>query len=585
MPSYIQLFQSSSFSNSEGTGSVNMGVNLSKQLTLTDQSGNVTIIGAGGGSIDTGSLVTTASFNAFTSSIQGQVNSLQSVTSSYVTNSQTSSMSVATASFASTASYVQNAQTASYVLNAISSSYASTASYVKNAQTASYLNTLNQDLIFNGNLTLNGTASIAYLNVTYESASVIYSSGSNQLGDATNDTQTLIGTVIVSGSQRITGSLNVSAGITGSLFGTSSWASNATTASYVLNAVSSSFSSTSSYVVTAQTASYVLNAISSSFATSASRAVTASYILNAVSSSYALTASYALNAGSGGISFPYTGSAVITGSLVVTGSTTSTLGFTGSLFGTSSWARSASWAPGSTPYPPSGSTGNIQYKSGSVFGGDPNFNTNGAGSVSITGSLTIENTIDTGNYRLIDGGSATSLNWRGTNNGEHLTTGYYFLKSIATGSQEAFIVDTIDNSRINYEGEAIVGTIDSAVQLYDLVSLESDGLWYQVDQTNNKATKMLGICLDLEVGRELILLEGNIVAHDGNGANSPKIFSVDHGLPVYIKEGTTTGEMDTTMPTNGSNYLRRLGHCYYNSSTNSAYWIFKFRPSNDWTII
>jgi hypothetical protein len=89
----------------------------------------------------------------------------------------------------------------------ITGSLFGTASY---ATTASYLNTLNQDLIFNGNLTLNGTASIAYLNVSYESASVIYSSGSNQLGDATNDTQTLIGRTIVSGSFEVTGSLAVS---------------------------------------------------------------------------------------------------------------------------------------------------------------------------------------------------------------------------------------------------------------------------------------------------------------------------------------------------------------------------------------
>ena len=115
----------------------------------------------------------------------------------------------------------------------ISSSYALTAS---NAQTSSYLNTLNQNLTFNGNLTLNGTASISYLNVAYETASVIYSSGSNQFGDAANDTQTLYGNVIVptgsvgigtttpsskldvSGSARITDGLTVtgSAQITGS---------------------------------------------------------------------------------------------------------------------------------------------------------------------------------------------------------------------------------------------------------------------------------------------------------------------------------------------------------------------------------
>jgi hypothetical protein len=78
--------------------------------------------------------------------------------------------------------------------------------------------------------------------------------------------------------------------ITGSLNGTAS------TASFVLNAVSSSFASTASFVKTAQSASYVLNAVSSSFASTASfvtLAQTASYVLNAVSSSFASTASQA----------------------------------------------------------------------------------------------------------------------------------------------------------------------------------------------------------------------------------------------------------------------------------------------------
>jgi hypothetical protein len=79
---------------------------------------------------------------------------------------------------------------------------------------------------------------------------------------------------------------------------------------------------------------------------------TASYAINA------LTASYALNAGD---PFPYTGSAIITGSLFVigsvtvsgsntftnigpavfSGSVTGLQGFTGSLFGTASWAEYA----------------------------------------------------------------------------------------------------------------------------------------------------------------------------------------------------------------------------------------------------
>lgn len=160
---------------------------------------------------------------------------------------------------------------------ALTGSLLGTASWAQNASTASYLNTLNQDLTFNGNLTLNGTASITYLNVSYESSSIIYSSGSNQLGDATNDTQTLVGIVKMSGSLEVTGSTNIPS-LTGSLLGTAS---------------------TASFVTLAQTASYVQNA------------QTASYILQAVSSSYALTASFALNGG-GSV---YTGSLLTTASV------------------------------------------------------------------------------------------------------------------------------------------------------------------------------------------------------------------------------------------------------------------------------
>jgi hypothetical protein len=115
-----------------------------------------------------------------------------------------------------TGSFVTNAMTASmlspYTLNS------QTASFVRNTQTGSFLTTgssgngqtVSGSLTITENLTVLGTASIQYLNVIYETASVIYSSGSNQFGDATNDVQTLIGTVRVSGSQIITGSLDVS---------------------------------------------------------------------------------------------------------------------------------------------------------------------------------------------------------------------------------------------------------------------------------------------------------------------------------------------------------------------------------------
>jgi hypothetical protein len=90
--------------------------------------------------------------------------------------------------------------------------------------------------------------------------------------------------LIAQNNSTVTGSLEVTQGITGSLLGTASYATQALTASYA--------------------------------------------------STYAPV-------------FPFTGSAIITGSLEVTGSITSTLGFTGSLQGTSSWASdsiSASYA-------------------------------------------------------------------------------------------------------------------------------------------------------------------------------------------------------------------------------------------------
>ena len=74
------------------------------------------------------------------------------------------------------------------------------------------------------------------------------------------------GSAQITGSLGITGSLNVTQGITGSLFGTSSWATNSVTASYI----------TGSNVFGPFGADSILSA------------------------SYALTASYALNAGGGG---------------------------------------------------------------------------------------------------------------------------------------------------------------------------------------------------------------------------------------------------------------------------------------------
>ena len=93
---------------------------------------------------------------------------------------------------------------------------------------------------------------------------------SSTIGTATVSTLnvtnlTAAGTVLLNGGLTI-GAGTITGNVTGSVFGTASWATQASTASYV---------------VTANTASYVLNAVSSSFASTASfvrTALTASFI-------------------------------------------------------------------------------------------------------------------------------------------------------------------------------------------------------------------------------------------------------------------------------------------------------------------
>jgi hypothetical protein len=99
-------------------------------------------------------------------------------------------------------------------------------------------------LYVTGNLEVTGTASIGYLETIYETASVIYSSGSTKFGDDTSDTHQMTGSLTVSGSAYST---NWSGSFSGSFFGlidsasnaeravTASQADSATTASHALN--------------------------------------------------------------------------------------------------------------------------------------------------------------------------------------------------------------------------------------------------------------------------------------------------------------------------------------------------------------
>jgi hypothetical protein len=222
--------------------------------------------------------------------------------------------------------------------------------------------------------------------------------------------------VILSGSAASLNSLTVSNGITGSLFGTASYASNGGVTQIVagtnvslspttgLGAVTinasvtfgqgtnttASFSNTASWVFNHNLSTqypiiqtYDLNynqIIPQSITLTSPNTTTITFPEN--ESGYAVasvggvgvsaaTASYidptfisasaaASGFGSGGSSatFPYTGSAIISGSLRVTGSLNAT-SFTGSVFGTSSWAVNATSAPLYLPLAGGTLTGNV----------------------------------------------------------------------------------------------------------------------------------------------------------------------------------------------------------------------------------
>ena len=145
------------------------------------------------------------------------------------------------------------------------------------------------------------------------------------------------------------------------------------------------------------------------------------------------------------------------------------------------------------------------------------------------------------------------------------------------------------------ESNGTTTVIDSTVTAGMLVYLDTNTTWYPVNQAATGATKLLGIAHNLvslppnppfptnQSGQ--ILLEGHVVIDD-TSTSGPNVQNADSGLPVYITNNTSTGTMSTTVPTaTGSNIVRVLGHCYQQNSGTATQWMMKFRPSNDWVEI
>ena len=204
------------------SGVVTGSLQVSGSLTVK---GNLTVDGNINGTI-TGS-VTSASYatfaqNASTASLATTNLFTASVSNNVITFTEgdgtTFNLTVATGSGTSTVS-------ASY---AVSSSQAANATLFNSLSSSQFPQLVANNTFTGNNVFANitgsnakfNTASIEYLSVIYQTSSVVYSSGSNQFGDAAGDVQTLFGTVDVkTGPVLVTGSLNVSGGITGSLNG------------------------------------------------------------------------------------------------------------------------------------------------------------------------------------------------------------------------------------------------------------------------------------------------------------------------------------------------------------------------------
>jgi hypothetical protein len=414
----------------------------------------------------------------------------------------------------------------------------------------------------NGSIFMTPLTSIHFHDISSVSASAyqmgdlwMYRSGSVGQANAWINTKQL------TGSYAISGGLNVNGAITSSLFGTSSWAVSA------------------SQAITSLTASNATNA-------------TNVFITNLTSSFggpfYPMFT--ATNNGNGG--------ALVDNNLFLYAPTTNTLTVT------SSFAISASWAPSvaSNPFPFTGSaiiSGSLVI-TGSLQVGVPGANNPAIDSTVGTLSRGSVISVDWINKNLIDASTVTSVDWENrvlydtsavtsvdwTNRILYEPSGYESLNysnDVHVDSQLYYrnvIPSQVQRSIANtpaYGGQVIQASVDAGVTNYDLVSLDTDGVWKGVKAAvGYGADKMLGICVD---NTGYVLIEGDVGVADDDSQGA-YVVGADHGLPVYVS--AITSEMTTTAPSGTGAIVRVVGHIYYQSPSDPNWWTMKFRPSNDW---
>jgi hypothetical protein len=275
----------------------NVGIGTTTPGALLHVSGNVSASSFTGSLLGTASFATnatSASYASSSTSASFATNAVTAQTASFFSGTVTSASYALNAGNTQTASFATNANSASYALNAgntqtasfattarsasyatnagttISSSFstnAGSASYATNAgnaQSSSFASTASSA----DNFTVRNTLTATTIVVQTITSSVSFITGSTRFGILASNTHVFTGSVSISGSLTVQGAISGS-NITGSLLGTASYANNALSSSYAVNAGNT------------QTASFATNANSASYAVNAGSAQSASFATNA----------------------------------------------------------------------------------------------------------------------------------------------------------------------------------------------------------------------------------------------------------------------------------------------------------------
>ena len=146
--------------------------------------------------VDSGSFLTTGSIAGDTITLQKIDGSTFNLTVNNVANATSASY----AGFASSAESASYAAFTAFAQDAISASYAATASSADDF-------TIRNNATVAGNLTVEGIVTAQEFHTEFVSASIVYSSGSTKFGDTIDDVHQFTGSVFISGSTVVTGSL------------------------------------------------------------------------------------------------------------------------------------------------------------------------------------------------------------------------------------------------------------------------------------------------------------------------------------------------------------------------------------------